>query len=115
MISGSTTPRVISEDIKAFCLDIDSSQIQVYVMVKPHPTATINSCFESVAAYIKQNGGSIQYGWIIWEESKQLFMEAEFHAVWVSPSGEMIDITPKIDDESSILFLPDTNESIMES
>ena len=108
MISSSTTPKVISYNIKAFCKEIDSAGNPVYVIVKPDSTAAINSCFESVAAYIKQNGGSTQYGWIIWEESKQSFLEAEFHAVWVSSSGEMVDITPKVDGESIILFLPDT-------
>jgi len=34
-------------------------------------------------------------------------MEAEFHAVWKSTEGTLLDITPKADEESRILFLPD--------
>lgn len=34
-------------------------------------------------------------------------VEAEFHAVWLSPEGQMIDITPKPHGETQILFVPD--------
>lgn len=34
-------------------------------------------------------------------------MEAEFHAVWESPSGELVDITPKSQWFKKILFIPD--------
>ena len=102
-----TTPTTISDAIRAFCEDIDSTQESVYVPVRPVPQARINSCFGSVRDYISQYGGGIQYGWIIWE-LPNVFLEAEFHAIWVSPSGELVDITPKIDNEDTILFLPDS-------
>lgn len=47
-------------------------------------------------------------GWQLWEWPHVL-VEAEFHAVWVSPQGEMIDITPKAAGEIQILFVPDEN------
>ncbi len=109
MIINSTTPKIISNDIKAFCADIDSAQASLYVPVRPAPEAEINSCFGSVVDHANRHGGSIQYGWIIWEEPSQLVLEAEFHAVWVLPSGDLVDITPKADGELNILFLPDTN------
>jgi hypothetical protein len=37
------------------------------------------------------------------------FLEAEFHSVWLNPAGELIDIIPKLDNETEILFLPDSN------
>jgi hypothetical protein len=37
-----------------------------------------------------------------------MFLEAEFHAVWISSDGKIIDITPKVDNEDVILFLPDS-------
>jgi hypothetical protein len=101
------TPISISDEIRAFCRDIDATQGPVYLPVRSIPEAEINSCFGSVQDHIIQQGGSIKYGWIIWELSN-VFLEAEFHAVWVSPSGELIDITPKIDNECMILFLPDS-------
>ena len=37
----------------------------------------------------KEFGGNIEYGWMIWE-SPNLFIEAEFHAVWIDNKGEYI-------------------------
>lgn len=36
-------------------------------------------------------------------------MEAEFHAVWASPTGELIDVTPKNRQVCRVLFLPDNH------
>ena len=45
-------------------------------------------------------------GWQLWEWPRVL-VEAEFHAVWLSPQGRMVEITPKPHGETSILFVPD--------
>ncbi|MDD5311824.1 MAG: SEC-C domain-containing protein [Dehalococcoidia bacterium] len=89
-------------------MEIDSTQTPIYIPVRPVPKAKMNECFGSVLNHISLHGGRIQYGWIIWEELQKRFLEAEFHAVWVSPSGEFVDIMPKIDKENTILFMPDS-------
>lgn len=38
-------------------------------------------------------------------------VEAEFHAVWVSPEGQYVDITPKPHGEATILFVPDARRT----
>lgn len=38
-------------------------------------------------------------------------IEAEFHCVWESPEGELIDITPKMFEAENIIFLPDSTKS----
>ncbi|WON81462.1 SEC-C domain-containing protein [Acinetobacter sp. UGAL515B_02] len=38
-----------------------------------------------------------------------LFIEAEFHAVWKSPEGKLIDLNPRPLKTENILFLPDPN------
>ena len=38
-------------------------------------------------------------------------VEAEFHCVWASPEGDLIDLTPKIEHGDSIIFVPDPNIS----
>jgi hypothetical protein len=43
-------------------------------------------------------------GWTIWEWPSTM-IEAEFHAVWRSPAGELIDVSPKGQGESVILFV----------
>lgn len=40
-----------------------------------------------------------------------MFLEAEFHACWLDQEGNLIDITPKLDGDSIILFLPDTERT----
>ena len=58
---------------------------------------------------MKANDGKIQYGWIIWE-IPEIFIEAEFHAVWINNDGDYLDITPKSDGEERILFLLDSKK-----
>jgi hypothetical protein len=38
-------------------------------------------------------------------------LDAEFHAVWSSPDGTLVDIVPKGDGEQRILFLPDSHRT----
>ena len=65
-------------------------------------------CFENVQNYIGLNGGSIKFGWRVWEWAG-IMIEAEFHSVWISPLKNLVDITPA--DEKRILFLPDNNRT----
>jgi len=103
----STTPKEIKYNIREFCKEIDPSKDPRFVTVQPEPWCDVNECFNKVKNHVRIHGGSIQYGWIIWE-IPNIFLDAEFHAVWVNPSGDFIDITPKPDGEKIILFLPDS-------
>jgi len=60
----------------------------------------------AVRNQIEAHGGSVCYGWQIWEWPNVL-INAEFHAVWKDPSGSLVDITPKPPPIQRILFLPD--------
>ena len=73
--------------------------------ITPEPYAEIGNCFHSVEEKIRRNGGKQILGWQIWKN--QFFIEAEFHAIWESPNGDLKDITPKQIDSKNILFLPD--------
>jgi len=55
---------------------------------------------------ILEHGGNEVIGWTIWLWPNVL-VEAEFHSVWKNHDGELIDITPKQNEEEKILFLPD--------
>jgi hypothetical protein len=59
-----------------------------------------------VDAKVERDGGSSVHGWRIWEWPHVL-VEAEFHAVWQSPGGELVEISPPPDRETTILFVPD--------
>ena len=63
---------------------------------------------ELLALTGQKEGGSVCYGWRIWE-LPAVFVEGEFHAVWRSPQEDLFDVTPlppsmQID---RILFVPD--------
>jgi hypothetical protein len=77
------------------------------VEVIPAAGAIKDECFPNVEIHIKKNGGSIQHGWIIWE-NPGVIIEGNFHACWKDAFGQLVDITPKRDRETQILFLPDS-------
>lgn len=78
-----------------------------YVKVLIESDAEINECFSNLERKIKRDGGGIQYGWAIWY-LPSILMEAEFHAVWISPQGDLIDVSPHQIRCKEILFLPDS-------
>lgn len=81
-----------------------------YLAVRPEPDATVNGCFSNVRAKSERDGGRMLCGWQLWEWP-QVLVEAEFHAVWLSPQGHMEEITPKPHGETSVLFVPDERRS----
>ena len=84
-----------------------NEQLQ-YVKVLIESDAEINECFPNLERKTKRDGGGIRYGWAIWY-LPGILMEAEFHAVWVSPKGELIDVSPRQIQFKEILFLPDSS------
>jgi hypothetical protein len=104
---ATTTPRRISPVIVRLCAALDPTQTPRYVPVRPDPDAKVQDCFFNVRTSVERRGGRLQFGWTIWEWPSTL-VEGEFHAVWVSPDGMWVDVSPKPDGESRILFLPDS-------
>jgi hypothetical protein len=102
-----TTPNEVNKDILEFCKEIDSTTKPVFVKFVPIKDYICGDCYGNVGGHIKKNGGKVEYGWIIWEDQK-IFLEAEFHAIWINNEGTYIDVTPKVDKEDKILFLPDS-------
>jgi hypothetical protein len=101
-----TTPCIIIPQIRELCQSISEYE-PVYVEVKADPRSLINECFPNVDTYVKEHGGQSVLGRCIWKRANVL-IEAEAHAVWKSPSGDMVDVTPHINREPSILFLVDS-------
>lgn len=89
----------------AFCATISPTP-PVYVPVNPEAAAKPVYCFDNSAAQAARAGGSAVYGWAIWHWPGRWF-EAEHHAVWCNPAGELIDVTPQIGNPPRILFLRD--------
>ena len=100
------TPRKQHRFVEELCRGIAPNGAPRYVPVRTELGARPNECFFNVPQKIAKDGGTPQHGWCLWE-LPGLFIEAELHAVWVSPSGEWVDVTPKSNREDKILFLPD--------
>lgn len=105
-----TTPDKITEKILELCNQVAPGAIPVFVEVIPQDYAIINECFNNVEEIIRRHGGEKVNGWSVWQWANAL-IEAEAHAVWKSPSGQLIDITPHINREKQILFIPDDRVS----
>lgn len=99
------TPTEINEFILFFCNTISNDK-PFFVDVIPETFASVNECFPNVEKKISLDGGEVIYGWQIWIDPK-VFIEAEFHGIWKSNIGSIIDITPKMKPIKKILFLPD--------
>ncbi len=100
------TPAEITAGLRALIGHLVSDGLPVYVNVQPIVDAQANECFPLVEQQTQQDGGQTVFGWSLWE-LPALFVEAEFHAVWKQPTGELLDVTPKNHATSKILFLPD--------
>ena len=61
-------------------------------------------CIPNVLNYALQHGGEIVFGLLIWEAVGAI--EGEYHAIWRSPDGWLVDVTKKPDGEKRVLFLP---------
>ena len=102
------TPAEISREISELCNEIAGEESSpIYVDCKPLQNAPSRECFPIVEEQVSREGGAIVFGWSIWE-LPTVFIEAEFHAVWQSPDGRLIDIAPKDEPTAKILFQKDS-------
>lgn len=100
------TPPQVTKHIERLIARVAPGRKAVHLRVQPDQQAIVNECFPNVERVIARSGGSMLCGWQIWEWPHVL-VEAEFHAVWLSPAGEMIDVTPKQNAEGLVMFVPD--------
>lgn len=108
-VVSETTPVSLSPALEEFCLTLGGDQ-PVFVPVVDDPHGMYGWCNDGVAEKIKVVGGSIAFGWTVWEWPDVLWT-AEFHAVWRSSEGKLFDITPKPNGERRILFVADQSYS----
>lgn len=105
-----TTPIRITPEITAFSREIAPRDAPVYVNVMPGAEAAPGECFFNVLEQVDRVGGKAKYGWIIWEWVG-VMLTAEFHAVWETEGSRLRDVTPQLDGEERILFLPDARKT----
>lgn len=83
---------------------IDSEYEHAIVPVIAEPYSIESDCFYNVPKKVAIDGGSIVYGWSVLLGG--FLCEAERHAVWLSPNGELIDITKNTHQLTHIIFIP---------
>lgn len=63
-------------------------------------------CWHNCAKYLELNGGSVVFGWALFYDAEMY--QAQHHAIWCSPEGSFVDITPdELSSVTEIMFLPD--------
>jgi hypothetical protein len=104
--------KAISKDMIRFCKSITPDSTPEYIMVCPDDNSMENKCFDNVYRRIRSNSGKMVLGWGI-AKIRNLYLEAECHAIWMTDTGKKVDITPwsnygESDDiVDTRLFLPD--------
>jgi hypothetical protein len=83
----------------------------ISIPLRPEPWAEFRHCFANVARKVRQAGGSVQLGWL-WglDPADEGLLLAAHHAVWKSPTGDLLDITPAPPGfmvDGSVRFEPD--------
>jgi hypothetical protein len=101
-----TTPRTVLEPVSQLCRELSPAARPQYLRVTPEQGAQPDDSFQVVERHVERHGGSVRYGWRIWEWPG-VMIEAEFHAVWEDASGQLHDLTPAPQPADTILFLPD--------
>lgn len=104
------TPDRVDEVVARFCRGVNRAEKPVYVPVAPEPWAEVNDCFESVRQAVSKHGGEELNGWQVWMWPG-VFIEAEHHCVWRRQDGTLVDITPKQNGATRILFIPDADKA----
>lgn len=104
----TTPPAHLGGDIDAFARDLGGLAV-TFVPVEPRPDAETGFCHRNVAECVRLHGGRPAVGYALW--ANRLFLMAEYHSVWETPTGELIDPTPAAEGETRICFARDPSRA----
>lgn len=105
LTTSLTTPPEIDRFVLQFCKKLSPKEEPVFLNVQPPSWSRLNYCNKNVEKMKELYAGSMVLGYKIWYVPS-LYIEAERHAVWLNPQGELTDITFNKDGETKILFIP---------
>lgn len=100
------TPKEISPLILEVCRTVVANPNPVHVPVRLETYSRDEDCHRNVAEKIRRDGGLACSGWVIWE-IPDWEIQLEFHSVWRSNQGCLVDLTPPVHRGTEVLFLPD--------
>jgi hypothetical protein len=91
------------------------------VAFQPDPEARMLCCFDNALKKKERDGGQVQWGWTFHGvvTISGLYAWVNHHAVWISPQGDAVDITPLPQTEKDhpavdgerVVFSPDDSAS----
>ena len=96
-----------SKGILKLARQIDATRVPEFVVVEAGEECLPDRSFDNVAAMVRRRGGSMLSGWTL-RELPTVFVEASIHAMWRCPDGSLVDVTPRADGQTRILFVPDS-------
>ena len=92
------------EIVQEFCKRLNPDFEAAIVDIKPEAGAKIGQWKANVDAKVAKDGGECLEGWAIWYQD-DIIVEGEACAVWKSPTGDLLDITPREEDYPQIMFV----------
>jgi hypothetical protein len=122
-VSDSAAPKGfdVRPHLEAFARTISREPLGL-ALHRPQAWATPTRCFENAVRQAKQKGGPALFGWmfhyrVVEDIPGPGYLIAVHHAVWHSPTGQLVDVTPLHDDPKhqpislggDVLFLVDTS------
>lgn len=111
-VISMVTPKEIDGIIKQFCDAICTEVKPIYIDVVPYVKGVAGKCFQNVDSYIEEHGGKRIVGWNICR-CKNIFLQAESHAIVETEEQKLIDVSPH-DGCEKILFLKDETAQELE-
>jgi hypothetical protein len=109
----------IKPTLEKACQTLSPGSRPVCVLTAPEPESVPDYCFRNVLSKIAQDGGTQQNGWAFVVQVPPGLLVAIHHTVWVSPTGEWIDVTPPapgvetLMEEGKIVFQPDDAATLL--
>lgn len=101
-----TTPREpLAARVVGHCRSISAEQPVFLPFTRHDARHRAGACHLNVAHLVRERGGQAVTGWMIWESAT--LVDAEHHCCWRAPDGVLFDVTPRVDGEDRVLFLPD--------
>jgi hypothetical protein len=98
-------PQEITEDVQSFARQLSPDRQTCFVPIDTAAWAESNECFAAVEKKIEQDGGEMVHGWGI-AEWPNIRLVAEFHVVWRSEEGELLDVSVHPPEHETTLFVP---------
>jgi|ERR1035441_6354103 hypothetical protein len=100
------TPEVVSPLVLAACRTVVADPEPVHVPVRLEVYSCPDDCHCNAAEKARRDGGRVRFGWVVWEVP-DWEIRLEFHSVWQSPQGHLVDVSPPVHGSPVVLFLPD--------